>query len=479
MKKLLLLALVPMLLLAQVEVDTVVHLPSFVMNGWFIPELNKLYVLGWYEHYALDCSSYQLTARIPRSYETGYGHYSWAWRRQKLYVGVNPAPDSLVVIDAVADTLIRAIPWYGDASAYVASTDRLYRSVGHNLVAIDCATDTVVRTIPPPESAYVFSHPAWDSVGNKLYVSLGSWVLQSKVAVYDCATDSLLALIDVPGSGGAAGCMNFDQTLRKAYFASNNPWVAYAGVIDTKRDTLIKLFPIHTSSPYNQVAVDTKNHRVYIAGRDTISGTTVGALYVIDCATDSIVEELTFPLTPWPVDLIRWIPWSNRVYMTRTNGQDSLGMMVVDCNTDSIIVPDLVLGYYSPADFQLDPIRERVFAIGCESTSVHVLRDVEGGVVEEPASARPALASGLQVQPTSAGSEVSYSIASPCFVDLSVYDLMGREVRQLVAEQQPAGEHRALWDGRDKNRASVARGVYFVRLDTSAFTDVKKAVVTR
>ena len=478
MKKLLLL-LVPLALFAQVEIDTVIRVPSHLGNGCFLPELNKLYVLGRYEHYALDCSTYQLKARIPRSHYEGIGYYSWNWRRQKLYVGVNPLPDSLVVIDAVADTVIRVIPRCGSASAYVGSTDRLYRGVDHDLVAIDCATDTVVREISPPDTRYEFSNPSWDSVGNKLYVSLGSWELQSKIAVYDCATDSLLALIDVPGTGGWAGVMNFDQTYRKAYFASNNAWAIYAGVIDTRSDTLIKFFPFPACSQFNQVAVDTRDHKAYIAGRDTLSGRTVEALYVIDCATDSVVKELTWPLTPWSTDLVRWAPWSNRVYLTRTSGQLDLGIKVVDCNTDSIIVPDMSLGYWSPFDLQIDPIRERVFAIGAESTTVHVLRDVEGGVAEEPASTRLAPAPGLQVQMTSGGYDVRYSVASPCRVDLFVYDLMGREVRQLVAEEQLAGQHSAVWNCTDRIGAAVARGVYFVRLDASGSTDVKKAVVTR
>jgi len=60
-----------------------------------------------------------------------------------------------------------------------------------------------------------------------------------------------------------------------------------------------------------------------------------------------------------------------------------------------------------------------------------------------------------------------------------VYDLMGREVRQLVAKEQSAGQHSAIWNGTDRSGAAVARGVYFVRLDASGSAQVKKAVVTR
>jgi len=473
--KKLLLVLAPVLLLAQVEVDTVVHLPSFITNGHFIPELNKLYVLGWYEHYALDCSTYELKARMPRSYDNSYGYYSWNWRRQKLYIGFNPAPDSLVVIDASADTLIRALPIPG-AQAYVAPTDRLYVESDKSLYELDCSADTVVRTIPVPESGYIYcSTPCWDSASDKIYVALAKWGGPALVAVYDCRADSFVATIDL-GTVFSAGWVNLDPECQKAYCA---PDAGNLVGIDTKVDTITRRLSVRCGlGMFNQVAVNTKDHKVYVPYSSSSAAETI---YVIDSATDSIIKRLESPGSQWPLQVARWVPWSNRVYLTRPTAPygESLGMVVVDCNTDSIIASDLVLGNWPPFDFQIDPIRERVFAIGCESTSVHVLRDVEGGVAEEPASAGPALASGLRVQTTSGGFDVRYSVASPSGVDLSIYDLMGREVRQLVAGQQLAGEHRTSWDCRDQNRTSVARGVYFVRLDTPAFTDVKKAVVTR
>ncbi|GEM_PF-588169 len=471
-----LLLLVPLALFAQVEIDTVMRVPTHVANGCFLPELNKLYVLGVYQHYALDCSTYQLRAQIPRSHYEGIGSYSWNWRRQKLYVGVNPYPDSLAVIDAVADTLMRMIPRCGLASAYVGSTDRLYRGVDHDLVAIDCATDTVVRTIPPPESAYVFSAPSWDPVGNKLYVTLGSWELQSKIAVYDCASDSLLALIDVPGTGGGAGVMNFDQTYRKAYFASASPWAIFAGVIDTRSDTLIKLFSFPACSEFNPVAVDTRDHKAYIAGRDTISGITVEALYVIDCATDSVVKELTWPLKPWSTDLVRWAPWSNRVYLTRTSGQVGLGIKVVDCNTDSIIVPDMSLGYWSPFDLQIDPIRERVFAIGAESTTVHVLRDVMGGVAETTA-ADSTPGAPFRVRELRDAVELEYHLETPGWVEVAVFDPCGRRIKTLASERQMPGRHDLKWDRTDMHETKVARGAYFVVITGCSERHALKTVV--
>ncbi|MBM3332963.1 hypothetical protein FJY68_14145 [candidate division WOR-3 bacterium] len=477
MKKLLLL-LAPVLLFAQVEVDTVIRMPSFALNGHFIPELNKLYVLGWYEHYALDCSTWELLGRIPRSWNQGFGCYSWNWRRQKLYVSVNPSPDSLVVIDGIADTLIRTLMWSGLGSAYVYSTDRLYRPVADSFGAIDCASDSLVRGFPSPASGYGFRNPSWDSVGNKLYVSLSAWGAPTKLAVYDCGNDSLRAIIDIPAtSTWPTHIMNFNHALRKAYYGIDGLG-GPAGVIDTKYDTVIKTFPFSAGHLYNGVALNTRDQKAYILGEDSITGRS--ALYVIDCTTDTIMKMISFPIKPWPVDLLRWVPWSNRIYLTRAqaSSHQDLGMYVIDCNTDSIIVDNLVLGYYPPIDFQIDPIRERVFAIGFESTSVHVLRDTGyAGVAEaQPAGVMPKGNTRARVINGRDGIEVEYQLSTSARVKASVFDATGRQFGKLDAGAQKPGLHRLSW-GQDAAGRKLSAGAYFVRIDIGSEHATLKAVV--
>jgi hypothetical protein len=166
------------------------------------------------------------------------------------------------------------------------------------------------------------------------------------------------------------------------------------------------------------------------------------------------------------------------------DGIHNSSLVVIDCNTDSVLVPGMLLNDMYIRDIQLDPVRERIFVIGVDSTDVYVLRDVEGGVVEEPASAGPGVAPGLRVQMTPSGFELRYSVPSPCRVDLSVHDQMGRGVKQLVAAEQSAGEHCVSWDCRDSTGALVPRGVYFCRLTAGSAssaepTAVAKVVVTR
>ncbi|MBM3323054.1 hypothetical protein FJY69_06220, partial [candidate division WOR-3 bacterium] len=195
----LLLVLAPLALLAHVQVDTVIRLDSYLFEGCFIPELNKLYIQSRYRILVVDCSTYQLKAEIPIRPRDGVPDFAWNRQRQKLYFRTNAAPrvDSLLVIDAVGDTLIRWIParYGGGPLAYVSSSDRLYfgiEGLDSSMLVLDCATDSVVNRIPVPISGMGFSSKSWDSVGNKLYAGIGVFGRPPMIAVYDCGTDSLL-----------------------------------------------------------------------------------------------------------------------------------------------------------------------------------------------------------------------------------------------------------------------------------------------
>jgi flagellar hook assembly protein FlgD len=79
----------------------------------------------------------------------------------------------------------------------------------------------------------------------------------------------------------------------------------------------------------------------------------------------------------------------------------------------------------------------------------------------------------------SGGCDIEYSLAAPGRVELSVYDQLGREVRQLVAEEQVAGQHRVAWDCRDSSGNRVPAGIYFIQLRSPAVNDEQKIVVPR
>lgn len=71
----------------------------------------------------------------------------------------------------------------------------------------------------------------------------------------------------------------------------------------------------------------------------------------------------------------------------------------------------------------------------------------------------------------------SQPLAGP--VDLSIYDLRGHMVRQLVNGDRPAGSGEMIWDGRDDAGGGMASGIYLVRLKTSAGSELRKLTLMR
>jgi len=59
-------------------------------------------------------------------------------------------------------------------------------------------------------------------------------------------------------------------------------------------------------------------------------------------------------------------------------------------------------------------------------------------------------------------------------VTLEIFNLLGQQVRALSEQEQMAGEHTAVWDGKDGNGKILPSGIYFYRLKGEDFSETKK-----
>jgi hypothetical protein len=59
---------------------------------------------------------------------------------------------------------------------------------------------------------------------------------------------------------------------------------------------------------------------------------------------------------------------------------------------------------------------------------------------------------------------ISYLLLTNNKIKLSIYNLMGKEVRQLINEEQSAGEYQITWNGKDYNEKEVSSGIYIAVL---------------
>ncbi|HAX49162.1 MAG TPA: T9SS type A sorting domain-containing protein [Ignavibacteria bacterium] len=69
---------------------------------------------------------------------------------------------------------------------------------------------------------------------------------------------------------------------------------------------------------------------------------------------------------------------------------------------------------------------------------------------------------------------IRFSIPKEGFVTLKVFDITGREVRTLINEDLGAGKYNIDFSGAD-----LASGVYFYRMETGSFSEVKKMILVK
>ena len=81
--------------------------------------------------------------------------------------------------------------------------------------------------------------------------------------------------------------------------------------------------------------------------------------------------------------------------------------------------------------------------------------------------------------PFNPSTAIRYQLAEMSQVRLEVFDVLGQKVRTLVADVQPAGVHRLVWDSRNDMGHLVGAGVYLYRLRAGEFTQVRKLLLLK
>jgi hypothetical protein len=66
--------------------------------------------------------------------------------------------------------------------------------------------------------------------------------------------------------------------------------------------------------------------------------------------------------------------------------------------------------------------------------------------------------------PFNPATTIEYMLPSRGEVEVAIFDLLGRQVRQVESSVQQPGLHRVRWDGRDESGNGAASGTYFCRV---------------
>ena len=81
--------------------------------------------------------------------------------------------------------------------------------------------------------------------------------------------------------------------------------------------------------------------------------------------------------------------------------------------------------------------------------------------------------------PFNPSTHIRYAIPEAGQTSIMIYHIDGQLVKVLCSEYLPAGTHEKVWDGTNDHGIKVSSGVYFYRLISGNFTQVKKMLFIR
>ncbi|MFQ6676974.1 MAG: two-component regulator propeller domain-containing protein [Fidelibacterota bacterium] len=74
---------------------------------------------------------------------------------------------------------------------------------------------------------------------------------------------------------------------------------------------------------------------------------------------------------------------------------------------------------------------------------------------------------------------IQYELLRQSDVQITIYDLLGREIKKLVSGELVSGYHEAIWDGTNDHGKPVSAGVYLYQMRTKNHIQTKKLVLLK
>ena len=78
--------------------------------------------------------------------------------------------------------------------------------------------------------------------------------------------------------------------------------------------------------------------------------------------------------------------------------------------------------------------------------------------------------------PFNPSTTIQFQLPEESYTQIAIYDLLGRELIQLVNEIYSAGYHEVIWNGKDTFGRTIPSGMYLYRMDTNGFSSTRKLV---
>jgi len=75
--------------------------------------------------------------------------------------------------------------------------------------------------------------------------------------------------------------------------------------------------------------------------------------------------------------------------------------------------------------------------------------------------------------------EIVFETPKEAFVQLGVYNILGRRVKTVISETVPAGKHSVSWDGKDESGSPVPSGIYFYQMKAEDYSATRRMLLLK
>ena len=81
--------------------------------------------------------------------------------------------------------------------------------------------------------------------------------------------------------------------------------------------------------------------------------------------------------------------------------------------------------------------------------------------------------------PFNPSTTIQYVLPKEGFVDLSIYNILGKRIITLVQKVQSSGKYSVSWSGKNEKGTNISSGIYFYVLKAGGYSLTKKMIYLR
>lgn len=115
--------------------------------------------------------------------------------------------------------------------------------------------------------------------------------------------------------------------------------------------------------------------------------------------------------------------------------------------------------------------------ISCLGRGIAVLSFYTGTVDVDDIALTPEISVTAYPNPATQKVDISFNLSSQGATQISVFDINGRKVKDIINSQFEKGNHKATWDLTNRYGSQVGTGVYFARIRNNEYSGAAKIIV--